>query len=105
MTGAFCKTFDLHLTKTSLENQFLVFLSPIYITEMFQIKVCSSEDTMTAFRFLKKKHFETQKPNIFKNSLISYLGALIRNTIPVEIRKANTIDAFVMKCLTWMKDL
>ena len=29
-------------------------ISPIYITEMFQIKGCNSEDLMTALRFKQK---------------------------------------------------
>ena len=35
---------------------------------------------------------------------LSYLGALIWNSILVEIRIAYTFDAFVNKCLTWMKE-
>ena len=41
---------------------------------------------------------------MFKNSL-SYSGTLIWNSIPLEIRNANTIGDFVKKCITWMKDL
>ena len=41
---------------------------------------------------------------MFKNSL-SYSGTLIWNSIPLEIRNANTIGDFVKKCITRMKDL
>ena len=41
---------------------------------------------------------------MFKN-ILSYSSTLIWNSIPVDIRKANTIGDFVKKCLTWMKDL
>ena len=36
-------------------------ISPIYITEMFQIKVCNNEDTMT-LRPDSNKKFKTPKP-------------------------------------------
>ena len=69
--------------------------SPIYITEMFQIKGCNNEDTMT-LRSDSNTNFKTPKPklNMFKNSL-SYSGTLIWNSIPFEIRNANTIGDFV----------
>ena len=79
-------------------------LSPIYITEMFQIKDSNNNETMT-LRSDSNKKFRTPKPklNMFKNSL-SYSGALIWNSIPVEIRNANTIDSFVNNCLKWMQE-
>ena len=45
-------------------------ISPIYIMEMFQIKRCDIEDTMT-MRSDSNKTFKTPKPklNMFKNSL------------------------------------
>ena len=50
-------------------------LSPIYITEMFQIKGSTNDDTMTLCSD-SNKNFKTPKPklNMFKNSL-SYSGA------------------------------
>ena len=79
-------------------------LSPIYITEMFQIKGSTNDDTMT-LRSDSNKNFKTPKPklNMFKNSL-SYSGALIWNSIPVDIRNSSTVDSFVNKCLKWMKE-
>ena len=70
-------------------------ISPINITEMFQIKGCNSEDTI-ALRSDSNKNFKPPKPklNMFKNNL-SYSGTLIWNSIPVEIRNANTIADFV----------
>ena len=38
-------------------------ISPIYITEMFQIKGCNSEDT-TTLRSDSNKHFKTPKPKL-----------------------------------------
>ena len=63
-------------------------ISPINITEMFQIKGCNSEDTMT-LRSDSNKKIKTPKPksNMFKNSL-SYSGTLIWNSIPIGIRNA-----------------
>ena len=45
--------------------------SPIYITEMFQIKGCNSEDTMT-LRLDSNKNFKTPKPklNMFKKAYL-----------------------------------
>ena len=79
-------------------------LSPIYITEMFQIKSSTNDDTMT-LRSDSNKNFKTPKPklNMFKNTL-SYSGALIWNSIPVDIRNSSTVDSFVNKCLKWMKE-
>ena len=80
-------------------------IAPTFISELFEIKGRYREDTMT-LRSDSNKTFETPKPklNVFKNSL-SYLDALIWKSIRVEIRNANMIDAFVNKCLTWIKDL
>ena len=66
-------------------------ISPIYITEMFQIKGCNNGDTMT-LRSDSNERFKTPKPklNMLKNNL-SYSGTLIWNSIPLEIRNANTI--------------
>ena len=52
-------------------------ISPIYITEMFQINGCNSDITMT-LRSHSNKNFKTPKPklNMFKNSL-SNSGTLI----------------------------
>ena len=36
---------------------------------------------------------------------ISYSGTLIWNSIPLEIRNADTIGDFIKKCITWIKDL
>ena len=46
-------------------------ISPIYITEMFQIKGCNSEDTMT-LRSDSNKKFKTPKPklNMFKTAYL-----------------------------------
>ena len=54
-----------------------------------------------------QKKIKTPKPklNMFKNSYLSYSGTLMWNSIPLEIRIANTFGDFVKKCLTWMKDL
>ena len=38
-------------------------ISPIYITDMFQIKVCNSEDTIT-LRSESNKKFKTSKPKL-----------------------------------------
>ena len=77
-------------------------ISPIYITNIFQIKGCNHEGTMT-LRSDLNKNFKTPMPklNIFKNRL-SYSGTLIWNSISVDIKNTNTIDSFINKCTKWM---
>ena len=72
-------------------------LEILYITKMFRTKGCNNEDT-TTLRSDSIKNFKTPKPklNMFENSL-SYSGTLIWNSIPLEIRNANTIGDFVKK--------
>ena len=41
---------------------------------------------------------------MFKNSLF-YSGTLIWNSIPLEIRNANSIGDLVKKCIAWVKGL
>ena len=82
-------------------------ISPIDITQMFQIKAVIVKIHFVQWRCvqIQSKNFTTPKPklNMFKNSL-SYSGTLIWNSIPVEIRNANTIGDFIKKCLSWMKE-
>ena len=70
-------------------------ISPICIAEMFQMKGFNSDDTMNLHSD-SNKTLKTTKPKLdmFKNSLY-YPCALIWNSIPVDVRNVNTIDAFV----------
>ena len=48
-------------------------ISPIYITEMFQIKRCNIEDTMT-MRSDSNTNFKTPKPKLKTAYLIRYFN-------------------------------
>ena len=64
----------------------------------------SSDDTISNLRSVANKNFLIPKPklNLFKNNL-SCSGAIIWNSIPLEIKNSNSLDIFVTKCKAWMK--
>ena len=75
-----------------------------YLINLFQMKN-SSADTISNLRSVANRNFLIPKPklNIFKNSS-SYSGAIIWNSIPLEIKESNSqLDIFVKKCKAWMK--
>ncbi|MCG7879537.1 MAG: reverse transcriptase domain-containing protein [Candidatus Thiodiazotropha endolucinida] len=79
--------------------------APSYLTDLFQMRNISSNDTLLNLRSVSNRNFLIPKPkiNLFKNSL-SYSGAIIWNSIPLEIKNSNSINIFINKCLAWMKD-
>ena len=60
-------------------------IAPSYLINLFQMR-SASDDTITSLRSVTNKNFLIPKPklNLFKNSL-SYSGAIIWNSIPLEI--------------------
>ena len=74
-----------------------------YLINLFQMR-SASDDTITSLRSVTNKNFLIPKPklNLFKNSL-SYSGAIIWNSIPLEIKTSKSLDSFVNKCKAWMK--
>ena len=78
-------------------------IAPSYLINLFQMRN-SSDDTISNLRSVANKNFLIPKPklNLFKNSL-SYSGAIIWNSIPLEIKKSKSLDIFVNKCKAWMK--
>ena len=62
-------------------------ISPIYIAEMFQIKGCDSEETMT-LRSDSNENLKHQSLNeiCLKTKTKSYSGALILNSILVKYK-------------------
>lgn len=80
--------------------------APSYLTDLFQMRNISSNDTLLNLRSVSNRHFLIPKPkiNLFKNSF-SYSGAIIWNSIPLEIKNSTSINIFINKCLAWMKDV
>ena len=78
-------------------------IAPSYLINLFQMR-SASNDTITSLRSVTNKNFLIPKPklNLFKNSL-SYSGAIIWNSIPLEIKTSISLDSFVNKCKAWMK--
>ena len=81
-------------------------IAPSYLIDLFQMRKIS-DDTTSSLRSVANKNFLTPKPkiNLFKNSYsLSYSGAVIWNSIPLEIKNATSINYFVSKCTAWMKN-
>ena len=78
-------------------------IAPSYLINLFQMR-SASDDTITSLRSVTNKNFLIPKPklNLFKNSL-SYSGATIWNSIPLDIKTSKSLDSFVNKCKAWMK--
>ena len=78
-------------------------IAPMYLINLFQRRN-ASDDTISNLRSVVNRNFLIPKPklNLFKNSL-SYSGAIIWNSIPLEIKNSNSLDIFVNKCKAWMK--
>ena len=76
---------------------------PSYLINLFQMRN-SSDDTISSLRSVTNRNFLIPKPklNLFKNSL-SYSGAIIWNSIPLEIKNSNSLNMFVNKCKAWLK--
>ncbi|MCG7869794.1 MAG: hypothetical protein JAY74_25915 [Candidatus Thiodiazotropha taylori] len=79
-------------------------IAPEYLTDLFQMRSCNTDDTISNLRSISNRNFLIPKPKIdlFKNSM-SYSGALIWNSIPLEIKNATTLSSFVNKCTVWLK--
>ena len=80
--------------------------APIYLTDLFQMRGNESNlnNSQVNLRSTSNKNFLIPKPKIslFKNSL-SYSGALVWNSVPLEIKQSSTIESFTNNCLKWMK--
>lgn len=81
-------------------------IAPTYLTELFQLRSaqnCTS-DSLLNLRSVTNNNFLIPKPkiNLFKNSF-SYSGALVWNSIPLRIKKSNTLESFTNTCIQWMK--
>ena len=98
-------SFDesVFLNKAKIMYKIANNIAPSYLINLFEMRN-SSDDTISNLRSVANKNFLIPKPklNLFKNSL-SYSGAIIWNSIPLEIKNSNSLDIFVKKCKAWMK--
>ena len=78
-------------------------IAPEYLTDLFKMRESNSNSTLN-LRSVSNKHFLIPKPkiNLFKNSL-SYSGALVWNSIPLDIKNSMTLNSFVQNCTFWLK--
>ena len=69
-------------------------IAPSYLINLFQMRNVS-DDTISSLRSVDNKNFLVPKPkiNLFKNSL-TYSGAIIWNSIPLEIKNSNSLNIF-----------
>ena len=98
-------SFDeiVFLNKAKIMYKIANNIAPMYLINLFQRRN-ASDDTISNLRSVANRNFLIPKPklNLFKNSL-SYSGAIIWNSIPLEIKNSNSLDIFVNKCKAWMK--
>ena len=80
-------------------------IAPKYLIDLFQIRTTYANSTTFNLRSVSNRNFIIPKPNInlFKNS-ISYSGTIIWNSIPLEIKNAESINSFVNRCVAWIKN-
>ena len=81
--------------------------APIYLTELFQMRGNGSylNNSHLNLRSTSNENFLIPKPiiSLFKNSYLSFSGALVWNSIPLWINNSSTIESFTINCLQWMK--
>ena len=75
-------------------------IAPKYLIDLCQIRNTNANNTTSNLRSVSNRNFIIPKPNInlFKNS-----GTIISNSIPLEIKNADSINSFVNRCVAWMK--
>ena len=95
-------SFDeiVFLDKAKMMYKIAYNIAPSYLINLFQMRNVS-DDTISSLRSVANKNFLVPKPklNLFKNSS----GAIIWNSIPLEIKNASSLNIFVNKCKAWMK--
>ena len=75
-----------------------------YGCDLFQRRLDHS--LHASLRSVSRQIFRIPNPNlsIFKDS-ISYLGPIIWNSIPNEIKNSSTCSSFIQKIISWLKNL
>ena len=98
-------SFDeiVFLNKAKMMYKIAYNIAPSYLINLLQMRNVS-DDTISSLRSVANKNFLVPKPklNLFKNSL-TYSGAIIWNSIPLEIKNSSSLNIFVNKCKAWMK--
>ncbi len=106
MTRLNILSFDqsVFLQKAKIMYKTLNHLVPGYLSEMFHMQSDILENTNVTLRSVTNEAMFVPRPKIeqFKGSL-SYSGAIIWNSIPLDIRNATSINVFTNRCLSWMK--
>lgn len=76
-------------------------LTPMYITENFTLR--NNVNPSVTLRSATSGCFIPPKPRTecFKHSM-RYSGCLIWNSLPDEVKNANTMDTFNRKCVKWL---
>ena len=80
-------------------------IAPEYLIDLFQMRNVNINDTLSNLRSAANRNFLIPKAKIglFKSSL-SYSGAIVWNSIPIEIKHATSIRSFTIKCASWLKN-
>ena len=80
-------------------------IAPEYVTDLFHLRGNNSNDTTSNLRSVFNRNFLISKPNVglFKSS-VSYSGALIWNSISIDIKNATSVHSFANKCSAWMRN-
>ncbi|MES9882533.1 MAG: reverse transcriptase family protein [Sedimenticola sp.] len=96
-----CVFFQKAKTMYKITNH----LTPQYLCDLFEMRPDNSEQTNMTLRSSTNRNYIVPKPRntIFKSSF-SYSGAIIWNSIPLEIRKSNSLNTFSNNCLKWMRN-
>ena len=95
---------SVFLNKAKMMYKIANNIAPLYLIDSFQMRKIS-DDTTSSLLSVSNKNFLLPKPkiNLFKNSL-SYSGAVIWNSIPLEIKNATSVNNFVIKCTALMNN-
>ena len=77
------------LNKAKMMSKIAYNIAPSYLINLFQMRNVS-DDTISSLRSVANKNFLVPRPklNLFNNSL-TYSGAIIWNSIPLEIKNSN----------------
>ncbi|MCU7801208.1 MAG: reverse transcriptase family protein, partial [gamma proteobacterium symbiont of Lucinoma myriamae] len=79
-------------------------IAPQYLIDLFQLRSNNMNNTTLNLRSMSNRNFMIPKPrtDLYKRSL-AYSGAIVWNSIPLEIKSSSTLQSFINKCTSWMK--
>ena len=79
-------------------------LAPTYLHEIFQMRDVNLGNTASILRSVAHKNYllPQAKCNPFKGSF-PYSGVDVWNKIPINIKIASSLEAFVKRCTEWIK--